>query len=170
MMKNLMRQFKDRLDNNNGIIEAMVKGGDFEKTRNHLNPPATQEDIQRLTDHFSSEFPQDYIQYLECCNGASLFEDLQYGGENILYSVDQVIMANENIEHNDRIAVAYICDDRILIDLNLWRKGEDQYLLLCESVNPVECSGRFFCNFETWLERFLLAQGHKYWYWKTERV
>lgn len=46
-------------------------------------------------------------------------------------------MANENIEHNGRIAIAYICDDRILIDLNLWKKGEDQYLLLCESVNPV---------------------------------
>jgi hypothetical protein len=170
LKKHLMQQFKKRLDYSNGLIEIMVSGGNVINTRSLLKPPATKEQIQRLINHFSSEFPPDYLQYLDCCNGASLFEDLQYGGENILYSVDQVILANDTIEHNGRIAIANICDDRILIDLNLWKKGEDQYLLLCESTNPVEWSGKFCCNFETWLERFLLAQGEKYWYWKTERV
>lgn len=24
-------------------------------------------------------------------------------------------------------------------------------------------------NFETWLERFIISQGEKFWYWKTDR-
>ncbi|WP_028562817.1 SMI1/KNR4 family protein [Paenibacillus pinihumi] len=169
MIQNHIHQFKKRLETNNGCTEIIIPGGDSVNVRSHFNPPAAKQDIQRLTNYFSSQFPNDYLQFLECCNGASLFEDLQYGGENILYSVEQVIFLNDISRQQNQITVANILDDRIVIDLNLWRKGEDHYLLLCESQNPVEISGKFFCDFETWLERFIIAQGNKYWYWKTER-
>ncbi|MDP9701721.1 hypothetical protein J2T16_004665 [Paenibacillus intestini] len=40
---------------------------------------------------------------------------------------------------------------------------------LCESMNPVDFSGHFNTNFKTWLERFIISQGEKFWYWKTDR-
>ncbi|WP_110931661.1 HNH endonuclease signature motif containing protein [Paenibacillus bouchesdurhonensis] len=56
------------------------------------------------------------IQFLKCCNGASLFENPQYGGENIIYSIDEVILYNDTTYQLDKIVVANIVDDRIVID------------------------------------------------------
>lgn len=169
MLQKLILQLKKRQEMHGGCDEIIISGGDIVNACSHFNPPAIDEEIHKLTIHFSSEFPYDYIQFLKCCNGASLFENPQYGGENIIYSIDDVILYNDTTYQLDKIVVANIVDDRIVIDLSRWRNGEEHYLLLCESMNPVDLTSSFYCNFETWLERFIIAQGSKFWYWKTDR-
>ncbi|CAM4526659.1 SMI1/KNR4 family protein [Paenibacillus xylanexedens] len=162
----VIKAFKEMSDQNDGRIEILTSVG---KTTivNKFKPSATEDKIKELSDYFSTPLPSDYISFLRESNGASLFEHLEYGGENFLYSVQDVIHYNEASDR--RIVIANILDDRILIDLDRWSAQDQEYLLLCESSNPVEYSGDFHSNFETWLERFILSQGSKFWYWKTER-
>jgi len=163
----VIEAFKEWSDQNDGHIEILSPTG---KTSviNRFKPSASEDKIKELSQYFSTLLPQDYINFLQLCNGASLFEDPEYGGESTLYSVQDVIHLNN--ASDSRIVIANILDDRILIDLERWRSQDEQYLLLCESLNPIENAGRFYSNFETWLERFIISQGSKFWYWKTDRI
>lgn len=164
---NSFKAFKEWSDQNEGRIEILTPAG---KTTaiNKFKPSAPEDKIKELSDYFSTPLPPDYINFLRLCNGASLFEDPEYGGENFLYSAQDVMHYNE--ASNSKIVVANILDDRILIDLDRWRSQDEQYLLLCESLYSVEHSGNFYSNFETWLQRFIISQGSKFWYWRTDRI
>lgn len=162
----LFKAFKEWSDQNDGQIEIFTSAGRMTAI-NRLKPGATQEKIEDISNFFSVSLPPDYIGFLQICNGASLFEHPEYGGEVLLYSAQDVMHYNEPTDR--KIAVANIVDDRILIDLDRWHSGEEEYLLLCESMNPVDFSGHFNTNFKTWLERFIISQGEKFWYWKTDR-
>lgn len=162
----VFEDFKQWSDRNQGRIEIINRNG-LEIGLNKFKPAASDEKIKDLTDFFSSQFPSDYINFLRFCNGASLFEDLEYGGVNFFYSVSEVIHYNEATER--KIVVANILDDRIIIDLDRWQSGTEEYLLLSEDMYSKEHTGSFYSNFETWLERFVISQGEKFWYWKTDR-
>ncbi|PIH55329.1 SMI1/KNR4 family protein [Paenibacillus sp. LK1] len=164
---NTFKAFKEWSDQNDGHIEILVPTG---KTAaiNKFKPSASEDKIKELSDYFSTPLPPDYISFLRLCNGASLFEDPEYGGENFLFSAQDVIHYNE--ASHSKIVVANILDDRILIDLESWRNQDQDYLLLSESLYSVEHIGSFYSNFETWLERFIISQGSKFWYWKTDRT
>ncbi|WDQ30458.1 SMI1/KNR4 family protein [Paenibacillus marchantiae] len=164
---NTFSAFKEWSDQNDSHIEILVPTG---KTTvvNKFRPSASEEKIKELSNYFSTPLPPDYISFLRLCNGASLFEDPEYGGENFLYSAQDVMHYNE--ASNSKIVVANILDDRILIDLDRWRSHDEQYLLLCESLYSVEHTGSFYSNFETWLQRFVISQGSKFWYWRTDRI
>lgn len=164
---NTFEAFKEWSDQNDGYIEILVPTG---KTAviNKFKPSVSEDKIKELSDYFSTPLPPDYINFLRLCNGASLFEDPEYGGENFLYSAQDIMHYNE--ASDSKIVIANILDDRILIDLDRWRSQDEQYLLLCESLYSVEHTGSFYSNFETWLERFILSQGSKFWYWKTDRI
>ncbi|MFC9706596.1 SMI1/KNR4 family protein [Paenibacillus sp. NPDC056933] len=162
----VFKDFKKWSDENGGHIEILAPAG---KTTaiNKFKPSASEDKIKELSDYFSAPLPPDYIRFLQLCDGASLFADPEYGGENFLYSVQDVIHYNE--ASDSKIVVANILDDRVLIDLDRWRSQDEHYLLLCESLYSKEHTGRFYSNFETWLERFIISQGSKFWYWQTER-
>ncbi|NMI04264.1 SMI1/KNR4 family protein [Paenibacillus sp. SZ31] len=162
----LIKVFKEWSDQNNGRIKILAPTGKM-TAMNKFKPGASEDKIKELLEYFSTPLPPDYISFLQLCNGASLFEDPEYGGESFLYSAQDVIHYNE--ASDNKIVVANILDDRILIDLELWSSGDEQYLLLCESLYSVEHTGSFYSNFETWLERFIISQGEKFWYWKTKR-
>lgn len=162
----VFEDFKRWSDRNQGQIEIITRNG-LEIALNKFRPAAPDEKIKYLTDFFSSAFPSDYIAFLQICNGASLFEDLEYGGVNFFYSVSEVIDFNEAPDR--KIVVADILDDRIIIDLDRWQSGTSEYLLLSESKYSKEYTGFFYSNFETFLERFVISQGEKFWYWKTDR-
>ena len=162
----LIKAFKEWSDQNEGQIEILAPTGKT-TVMNRFKPGASKDKLKELYEYFSFALPPDYISFLQLCNGASLFEDPEYGGESLLYSAQDVIHYNE--ASDNKIVVANILDDRILIDLELWSSGDEQYLLLCESLYSVEHTGSFYSNFETWLERFIISQGEKFWYWKTKR-
>lgn len=164
---NTFKAFKEWSDQYDGHIEILVPTG---KTAaiNKFKPSASEDKIKELSNYFSTPLPPDYISFLRLCNGASLFEDPEYGGENFLFSAQDVIHYNE--ASNSKIVIANILDDRILIDLERCHSEDQDYLLLCESLYSVENTGSFYSNFETWLERFIISQGSKFWYWKTDRT
>ncbi|MCP1135640.1 SMI1/KNR4 family protein [Paenibacillus polysaccharolyticus] len=162
----LFSDFKKVSDQNEGHITILNRTG-VAIAVNKFKPGAPEDKINDLNTFFSTTLPPDYINFLQCCNGASLFEHPEYGGEITLYSAQDIIHYNEPADR--KIVVANIQDDRIIIDLDLHQSGNQNYLLLCESMNPVEYSGSFNTNFETWLERFIVSQGSKFWYWKTDR-
>ncbi|MBB6024135.1 hypothetical protein HNR77_005239 [Paenibacillus sp. JGP012] len=163
----VFRALREISNQNDGRIEILTPIGK-RTVINKFKPSATEDKIKELTNYFSTSLPLDYINFLRESNGASLFEHLEYGGENFLYSVQDVIHYNEASDR--RIVIANILEDRILIDLDRWSTENQEYLLLCESSNPVEYSGDLHSNFETWLERFIIAQGSKFWYWRTDRI
>lgn len=156
-----LSSFKEWSDQGNGNIDILIHGGRV-TVHNRFGSPATDQEIEQLSDFFSRPLPDELYQFLKTCNGASLFEDLSYGGESIIYSTADIMTLNEST--STKIIVANILDDRILIDLD----HTDKYMLLCESLNPIEESRRFSCDFETWLERFILSQGSKFWYWSLD--
>ncbi|WP_145324819.1 SMI1/KNR4 family protein [Paenibacillus xylanexedens] len=162
----LIKAFKEWSDQNEGQIEILAPTGKT-TVMNRFKPGASKDKLKELYEYFSVALPPDYISFLQICNGASLFEDPVYGGESFLYSAQDVIHYNE--ASDNKIVIAKILDDRILIDLERCRSQDQDYLLLCESLNPVDYASRFYSNFETWLDRFLISQGEKFWYWKTER-
>ncbi|WP_024630779.1 MULTISPECIES: SMI1/KNR4 family protein [unclassified Paenibacillus] len=164
---NVFKDFKEWSDKNEGRIKILTPAGKTTAV-NKFKPSASEDKIKELSDYFSTPLPPDYISFLRLCNGASLFEDPEYGGVNFLYSVQDLIHYNE--ASDSKIVIANILDDRILIDLERWRSQDEQYMLLCESLYSTEHTGCFYSNFETWLERFILSQGSKFWYWKTDRV
>ncbi|WP_434751370.1 SMI1/KNR4 family protein [Paenibacillus amylolyticus] len=163
----VIKAFREMSIQNDGRIDIITYSGKI-TVINKFKPSATEDKIKELTNYFSTSLPSDYISFLRESNGASLFEHLEYGGENFLYSVQDVMYYNEASDR--RIVIANILEDRILIDLDRWSTQNQEYLLLCESSNPVEYSGDFHSNFETWLERFIIAQGSKFWYWRTDRI
>lgn len=154
----LIKVFKEWSDQNNGRIEILAPTGKM-TAMNKFKPGASEDKIKELSEYFSTPLPPDYTSFLQLCNGASLFEDPEYGGESFLYSSQDVIHYNE--ASDNKIVVANILDDRILIDLERWSSGDEKYLLLCESLNPVDYASPFYSNFETWLDRFLISQGEK---------
>lgn len=162
----LFKAFKEWSDQNDGQVEIFTSAGKMTAI-NRLKPGATQEKIEDISNFFSVSLPPDYIGFLQICNGASLFEHPEYGGEIFLYSVQDVIHYNEPTDR--KIAVANIVGDQILIDLDRWHFGEEEYLLLSEDLYSKDHTGCFYSNFKTWLERFIISQGEKFWYWKTER-
>lgn len=169
MIKELIQIFKSRLEQNNNELEVQTLGREIINMRCSFNSPASKDMIDLLKNEFSSEFPQDYIDFLECCNGATLYIHPQFGSENVIYTVQDVIDINTANKPFNKVVVACIYDDSIVIDLEKWRNGDSNYLLLCESMNNIEPSKKLYCNFEAWLERFILSQGNKYWYWSIER-
>lgn len=168
MTMQLIEAFKKRLEQHNGEIDVqqMDGSGEIVKMSSRFHPPATKEMIDELKNHFSSELPPDYVAFLESCNGAVLYIHPQYGSENLLFSVGEILGRSWVNDYPDKMEVAYILDDRIVIDLEKWRNGDEHYLYLCESLSPLDDVRSLYCNFETWLERFIISQGNKYWYWR----
>ena len=162
----VFEDFKAWSEQNEGRTEILTPAGRMTAIHK-FKPGASEEKIRDLSNFFSTPLPPDYIKFLRFCNGASLFEHPEYGGENFLYSAQDVIYYNEASDR--KIIVANILDDQIIIDLDRWQSGNMEYLLLGESFDPAEAAGRFYSNFEIWLERFVISQGTKFWYWKTDR-
>lgn len=165
MISEMIRSLK-QLSESGGLI-VLNSEGKLETLTCNFSPPATVELIDRLQSVIDFELPEDYVNFLMISNGASLFNHPEYGGENIIYGTADLMALFEHQEEG-RIDVAYIMDDHIAIDVNRYRNGEDNYLILCESMATLADGRAMYCNFDTWFYRFVVSQGNKYWYWSVE--
>ncbi|WP_397379395.1 SMI1/KNR4 family protein [Paenibacillus sp. YYML68] len=59
------------------------KNGEIDTYSCTFHPPASKSDIERLESEIGINIPLDYRNFLETCNGCSLFDHTLYGGENI---------------------------------------------------------------------------------------
>ncbi|KIL74843.1 hypothetical protein [Bacillus badius] len=70
------------------------------------------------------------IYSLSITNGCRLFDDVEYGGEIELYSLEQILELNEHYDESDGCYdVAYIYQDNIVINSKLYAANQKNYLL-----------------------------------------
>ncbi|MGY4761744.1 SMI1/KNR4 family protein [Paenibacillus caseinilyticus] len=129
-----------------------------------FNEPASQEAIVDLEKRIGYKLPDAYADFLSRSNGAELFSIPEYGGEHRLHSIENFSMYNNRSnQYAGRFRMASILQDDIVIDCNEFNDGEPNYMYVCSEVNPLEMARPLFCSFETWLERWVVCNGEKYW-------
>lgn len=158
---------KQRLINNGGFIEIQLENGQLDKFGCSFKSPAIDEEWNELIEKIGP-LPIDYLALFKLCNGCSLFDHPLYGGENHIFSLSEVLEYNRKGEAVNWLKIAYIYGDYIVINMDKVRNNQSHYLFVTESTDPFEYSRELYCNFETWLERFIITNGNKYWNWGAE--
>ncbi|WP_158702777.1 SMI1/KNR4 family protein [Paenibacillus faecalis] len=160
----LNKGFKHLVSKNKDPVVIQNINGYEEEVILHLNAPARDEDLSILLEKISYKLPKDYEDFLRITNGCMLF-----GEENELYNVDTVIEQKDIIdltyEKSELLNVAYILQDYIIINLEEAAQGKSEYVYVIDSYSPIEYLRSLKCDFQTWLDRFIVSQGNKYWDW-----
>ncbi|UHA72060.1 SMI1/KNR4 family protein [Paenibacillus sp. 481] len=157
-LSELYSQGSRKINADNGyLIDSVIK----------LTNPASSESISWLTERYPS-WPEDYLNFLSITNGCRLFEDVVYSGENEIFSAEEVLETNSHYNHPSKIIVAYICGDHIFIDSEDVKNSGGQYMYVSEGGVDFDDARSLYCDFQTWLDRFVMAQGNKYWTWRVE--
>ncbi|TVX85955.1 SMI1/KNR4 family protein [Paenibacillus agilis] len=128
---------------------------------------ATSHDISRLLEKYP-DMPKDYLEFLSVTNGLAPFTETDFFGGGDIYRINSVIEFNAPIKHPTRVSVAYISDDYIIIDLDDVRSGKSEYMYVLESISDYDDARSLYCDFQTWFDRYIMAQGNKYWTWRVE--
>lgn len=119
-----------------------------------------------LRNTFGSSFPVQYESLLSETNGCTLFDHPLYGGENIIFDIDQVIDTYKiyNDHNPEQIRIAYIYQEHIVIGLKEYHLGSNRYMYVCDSYGPIDDCFPLNCTFEAWFDRFIEANWRKYWW------
>ena len=64
--------------------------------------------------------------------------------------------------------VAYILGDYIKLNLKEVTAGKEHYMYVVDAISSIDSMRSIHCDFETWLDRFIVCQGEKYWDWTME--
>lgn len=142
-----------------GIYKEIDHHGKIINKRFRIYEPAGNMEITALTKSWKW-LPPNYLEFLTISNGCSLYEDIKYGGENTIFSTEELLRYNES--GSALIKVAYIYDDLVFINLNDADQGKP-YIYINESTSPWEYSRFLDLTFESWLEKFLNASCNKFW-------
>lgn len=149
-----------RLDEKNMLV-VQNEEGFLGKLQFRFNPPATEEEIKKL----SFNIPSDYEDFLKICNGATLFDDPENGGGLQLLSVEEILEDYQYIDYPpDWFPIGYGYDGcRLIIALAPERKG---YLYWLDNGGSLDDPFGFLnLTFEKWFDYFIVAQGSKFWEW-----
>lgn len=160
-----LHSLKKRLEENNQMIEVYCGEGYVEKCTCKFNEPATLEEIAAFEEKTGWVIPEDYKNFLLITNGCRLFDHPEYGGENHLYSLDEIISYAVDEPFEGRYTIAYLYGDHLVIDSNLYQKGHPNYLLVKDKIASFKDAFELHMNFELWFDRFIISQGSKFWTW-----
>src|SRR5688572_18138795 len=81
-----INQMKKKLAENNQVIEVNEDGFTYKATCT-FNSPASDEQIHSFEKKTGLFLPEDYKEFLKITNGCRLFDNVESGGENDLYSL-----------------------------------------------------------------------------------
>lgn len=166
LVKNTYNGLKKRLDVSHNYIYLQNRDGDVDRYSCEFNRSVSDEEIEQLVNSTKLKVPKDYLEFLKVTNGCSLFNHELFGGENLLFPIDQVEYLYNNVnKFTDYLLIANIYDDNIVIDCNRYTNGDDNYLLVGPSTSSFDNLRPLGCNFETWFYRFVITNGTKYWTW-----
>ncbi|NMO96645.1 SMI1/KNR4 family protein [Paenibacillus lemnae] len=129
--------------------------------------PSSDIDIARLLDSYSP-LPDDYLSFLSITNGFRPFSNVELSGEIEIFSINEVFNSNESLSDPTKVIVACVYDDYFIIDTNAVAQGNKEYMYLLEGISDFDDARSLYCDFQTWLDRFVMAQGNKYWTWRVE--
>ncbi|BBH24459.1 hypothetical protein Back11_58040 [Paenibacillus baekrokdamisoli] len=164
-----LQKLKERQSEKN-YLRVQVDHGEELNTVCTFNEPARDSDFKRLIKETNLIIPPDYMDFLKIHNGGVLYSLGEYGGGIELFSVEEII---ENYEfYKDDLLESFY---PIGID-----NGEELLLIKSNNCDPLRRDKNYLfwsdvldledpidlnCNFEIWLDRLVMAQGNKYWYW-----
>jgi hypothetical protein len=161
---------KSRLSSSNTLIvqseNAFVSEVGF-----FWNPPVSEDDLSRAVTKYNLVLPESYVNFLRISNGAELFKDLKYGQWGCqLLSLQEILetKAYYNQENPDflnsyqYVFAKWIGDSDVTI---FDTSKTENYIIDIQECDKVEESIIFKWDFEKWLDRYIVAQGAKYWQW-----
>ena len=91
LVEKTIKALQKRLaDSHNSLCIQGEEGFTYNATCT-FNPPATDEQIAYVEKQTGYKLPDDYKTFLKITNGCRLFDDVQYGGEAYLYSLQQLV-------------------------------------------------------------------------------
>lgn len=161
-----LNTLKKRLNENHNILQIQDKEGYLYNANCTFNPPASEEEIQNFEKQTGLLIPPDYKAFLKITNGCRLFDDITFGGEIELYSLKQIIELNEHYERYEGCYdIAYISQDNIVINSESYSQNKRNYLFWKSQIESFEEAAPLESNFELWLDRFVVSQGSKFWWW-----
>nr|WP_272595572.1 SMI1/KNR4 family protein [Paenibacillus apiarius] len=142
-----------------------MREGYLTKATFTFNPPATDDEINNFINKTKFVLPDDYNSFLKICNGCTLFDHPEYGGEAYIYSLEEIINYTFEDPFNGRYKIANIYGDNIVIDFNRYQEGDNNYLMIkSQTFGFDECTD-LSMNFEIWFDRYIMSQGEKFWDW-----
>lgn len=159
-----LNALKQRI-NQDGLLIVQREEGYVGKMQIILNPPATDLDLQRLP--FS--LPEDYEEFLRLHHGGLLFDEPDGGGGLSLLTVDEILEDMLYYEYPEGwFPIAYGYDGCHLLITNQSSLGG--YLYWFDSGSSFEDDQFLGMTFEQWLEKFIIAQGSKFWEWNFRSI
>ncbi|PLR89335.1 SMI1/KNR4 family protein [Bacillus sp. T33-2] len=167
IVKQTLSSLKKRLNENGNIIQVQTEEGHLYNANCTFNPPASDIDITNFEKQTGLILPTDYKEFLKITNGCRLFDDINYGGEIELYSLEKIIEYNHKgyHEYEGCYDIAYIYQDNIVVNSKLVSQNERNYLLWKDHIDQFEEARPLKMNFELWFDRFVVCQGTKFWWW-----
>jgi len=171
IVRRTLQALKQRLGENDHILQMQSEQGYIYKAKCTFNAPASGEEINDFEQQTGFIIPSDYKEFLKVTNGCRLFDDIQYGGEIELYSLQQIIEYNEHFDQYDgRYAIAYIYENNIVINSSIYSQHNINYLFWKDHIAPFQEAIPFQMNFELWFDKFIVSQGAQFWRWSNERA
>ncbi|ENQ3105338.1 SMI1/KNR4 family protein [Bacillus cereus] len=155
-VKNTLDTLKSRLNEKDEIVVQSFNGY-YYTAECTFNEPATQEEIHTFIRETGWIVPNDYKEFLLLHNGAYFFS-YEYGTAFHFYSLMEILKRYDKELHGDRYPIGN-CPDRgyIVISNARCQQNNDKYMML----NGIELID-FRCDFQTWLDRMIVAQGECY--------
>lgn len=156
-----------RLDEKDKTIQVQTENGYLYKAKCTFNLPASDSDIIHFEKQTGYSLPIDYKEFLKITNGCRLFDDVNFGGEIELYSLEKMIEIYQlgYDEYEGCYSIANIYQDDIVINSKLVSQNNRNYLFWKGNLDRFEDARSLKMNFELWFDRFIVCQGTKFWWW-----
>lgn len=172
-VKQILDGLKIRLDNHNSIMIQNSYDSQPFIMNFTFHEPVQQDEIDSFIAKTGITIPCDYQQFLLLHNGATFFS-YEYGYSFCLYSLNEIKTEYEHLIHNqycgnhikkNGFPIGYYVDTGwIWIDQSKYN-GSGNYMML-DGIEVID----FRCDFKTWLDRIIRAQGDRYWEWYSKIV
>ena len=157
---------------NNGWVYQWHLGDEPIKVTHKFNPPVTPEEFHLYEKYFTNmKLPASYEAFLSCSNGMELFcgEEGSSLVSCTIYSLRRALEEKEfwnntpilsDPEFTYHLPILCLQDiGDITMDLQAVSEGREDYLCY-----PAPDTDRFNIPFNEWLERYIVCQGHEFWY------
>lgn len=167
LVRNTYNGLKKRLELSDQYIYMQDRDGNVDRyTCELFNRSVSDKEIEHLITSTGLDIPTEYLEFLKVSNGCSLFNHELFGGENLLFPIDQVEYLYNNVNKaTGYLQIGTIFDDSIVIDCNRYKNRDDNYLLVGPSTSSFDNLRDIKCNFETWFYRFVITNGSQFWLW-----
>lgn len=156
---------QQRLAENENTLQVQLEEGYVYRATCTFNPPATDEEIMNFEQQTGYVLPRDYRRFLKITNGCRLFDDIKYGGEIQLYSLQEIRDYHYEEAFEGCFTIASIYQDHLVIKGKEVLQNEPHYLYAKGHIDQFKAATPLQLNFETWFDRFVLCQGAKFWLW-----